>query len=158
MPTTTRPDLVAAAFASLAAAGVVLLIRIAEPFNHGIWLVAYLALVGFLAQLLLGLGQTALLSADSLGAPPRHARLAQLLFWNLGVIAVPAGVLADTRLAVVAGSVSLLAALASFRTTVRPALSAARPTHLAWAYVLLLLAMSASTLIGTALAWDMPWS
>jgi hypothetical protein len=157
MPSTTRPDLVVAALASLAAAVVALLFQIAEPFDHGVWLVAYLALVGFLAQLLLGLGQAALLSADGLGAPPRHTRLAQVLFWNLGVIAVPAGVLADTRLVVAAGSVSLLAALASLWTTVRPALSAVRPTHLAWAYVLLLLAMTASTLIGTALAWDMPW-
>lgn len=46
-------------------------------------------------------------------APPHRVRLAQALLWNLGVIAVPVGVLAATRLAVVAGSVSLIAALSS---------------------------------------------
>jgi len=160
MSTTSRPDLTAAALASLAAATVALAIRIAEPFDHGIWLVAYLVLVGFLAQLLLGLGQAALLSAFGVGAPSGQTRLAQALLWNFGVIAVPAGVLADTRLAVVAGSISLLVALASFRNTARPARpgSAACPAPLGWAYALLLLTMTASTLIGTALAWDIPWT
>ena len=155
-----RPDLTAAALTSLAAAAVVLAIRLLEPFEHAAWLVAYLFLVGFLAQLLLGRGQAVLLSAAGLPTPPRGVRLAQALLWNFGVIAVPAGVLADTRLAVVAGSVSLLAALALLWETVRPMLSVAdaRPTRLGWAYALLLLAMTASTLIGTALAWDIPWT
>ncbi len=159
MPTTTRPDLTAAALVSLVAAAVVLAIRIAEPFEHGAWLVAHLVLVGFLAQMLLGRGQAALLSAG-LPAPTRRAHQAQALLWNLGVIAVPAGVLANTRLVVVAGSVSLLTALAFFWRTARPELpcSAARPTRLGWAYALLLLTMTASTLIGTALAWDIPWT
>ena len=52
-----RPELQAAALASLAAALVALVVRMAEPFEHGVWLVAYLVLVGFLAQLLLGRGQ-----------------------------------------------------------------------------------------------------
>ena len=155
-----RPDLTAAALASFAAAAVVLAIRVLEPFNHGSWLVAYLVLVGFLAQLLLGRGQAALLSAGGLPAPPRGVRLEQALLWNFGVIAVPTGVLTDTRLAVVVGSVSLLAALASLWETARPRLpgSDARPTRLGWAYALLLLTMTASTLIGTALAWDIPWT
>jgi hypothetical protein len=159
MPTTTRPDLVAAAFASLAAAGVALLIRLAEPFEHGIWLVAYLVLVGFLAQFLLGFGQTALLSVDDLGAPPRQVRLAEAGLWNLGVIAVPAGVLADTRLAVVVGSISLLAALASFWATARPALPGGNhPARWGWAYDSILLTMTASTLIGAGFAWYIPWA
>ena len=160
MRTTTRPDLVAAALASLAAADVALVIQLAEPFDHGTWLVAYLVLVGFLAQLLLGLGQATLLSAHSLGAPSGQTQLAQALLWNFGVIAVPAGVLADTRLAVVAGSITLLGALASFANSARPALpgSDARPTRRGWAYAVLLLVMTASTLTGTALAWDTPWT
>jgi hypothetical protein len=92
----SRPDLTAAALVSLVAAAVAIAVLVAEPFDHGGWLVAYLVLVGFLAQLLLGRGQAAVLSAGGLPAPPRGVRLAQALLWNLGVIAVPVGVLAET--------------------------------------------------------------
>lgn len=160
MPTTTRPDLTAAALVSLVAAAVSLAVWISEPFEHGAWLVAYLFLVGFLAQILLGRGQAALLSAAGLPTPTRGVRLAQALPWNLGVIAVPAGVLAETRLTVVVGSVSLLTALAFFAKTAlpEPPCPAVRPDTVGWAYALLLLVMTASTLIGTALAWDIPWT
>jgi hypothetical protein len=156
----SRPDLTAAALVSLAAAAVAIAVLVAEPFNHGGWLVAYLVLVGFLAQLLLGRGQAALLSAGGLPAPPRGVRLAQALLWNLGVIAVPVGVLAETRLAVVAGSVSLIAALLSLWRTARPALTAAaaRPSPLVRGYACLLVVMTASVFVGTALAWDTPWA
>jgi hypothetical protein len=155
-----RADLTAAALTSLAAAAIALTIRVLEPFDHGTWLVAYLVLVGFLAQLLLGRGQVALVAAGGLPPPPRGVRLAQALLWNFGVLTVPVGVLANTRLAVVVGSVSLLVALASLWETARPALpgSDARSTRRGWAYALLLLAMTASTMIGTALAWEIPWA
>jgi|SRR5215211_260713 len=156
----TRLNLTAAALASLAAAAVALAVRLAEPFEHGVWLVAYLVLVGFLAQLLVGRGQTALLVAASLPAPPRRTRLTQAVLWNVGVVAVPVGVLAETRLAVVAGSISLIAALVSLARTARPGLTAARARR--WwqgcGYGVLLATMTASTLIGTALAWDIPWT
>jgi hypothetical protein len=160
MPTTTRPELTGAALFCLAAAGVAVAVRIAEPFDHGIWLVAYLFLVGFLAQFLLGFGQAALRSVGGAGPPSCGTEVAQALLWNLGVVAVPAGVLAHTRLAVVLGSISLLAAQASLWQTTRAALSrpGMPPTRLGWAYALLLLVMTASTLIGTALAWDIPWT
>jgi hypothetical protein len=155
-----RSDLTPSALASLAAASVALAARVADPFAHGTWLVAYLVLVGFLAQLLLGLGQGALLSAGGLSVPPRRVRLAQTLLWNFGVVAVPVGVLAETRLAVVAGSVSLIAALASLASTTRLRLAGARAhrSGLGWAYAVLLATMMVSTLIGTALAWDIPWT
>ena len=70
-PAAGEPDLQAAALASLAAALVALVVRMAEPFEHGAWLVAYLVLVGFLAQLLLGRGQAALLSSGGLPVPSR---------------------------------------------------------------------------------------
>jgi hypothetical protein len=160
MPIISRPDLVAAAFASLAGAGMALLVQIVQPSDHGSWLVAYLVLVGFLAQLLLAVGQGRLRSAQALGPPPGQPRLAQLLLWNLGVIAVPVGVLADTRLVVVAGTISLLTALESFRETAAAALPGSRgPTRpMGWGYALLLLGMTVSTLVGTALAWDIPWA
>ena len=53
------------AAASLVAAASVAVLRATQPFEHGIWLVAYLFLVGFLAQLLLGRGQAALLSVPA---------------------------------------------------------------------------------------------
>jgi hypothetical protein len=128
--------------------------------DHGAWLVAYLVLVGFAAQLLLGRGQAALVADGGLGAPSHRARVAQLVLWNMGVVAVPAGVLADARLAVVTGSVCLIAALGSFYRTARPALAspAGLEPALRWGYLALLVAMIASTLIGTALAWDIPWT
>ena len=153
-----RRGLTAAALASLAAAVVALVMRIADPFAHGAWLVAYLVLVGFLAQLLLGLGQSALMSTG-LAAPPRWIRSAQAILWNVGVVAVPFGVLAQTRLAVVVGSLSLIGALASLARTTGPALAEAiaRRNWLGWGYACLLAGMAASTLIGTALAWDVAW-
>jgi hypothetical protein len=152
--------LIAAPLASLGAAAVALVIRIVAPFEHGVWLVAYLVLVGFLAQLLLGCGQTALLSAGGLSIPPRRVRVAQALLWNLGVVAVPVGVLAESRLAVVAGSVSLIAALTSLGMSARVPLATAlgRRSWLGWGYAGLLAVMAASTAIGTALAWDIPWT
>lgn len=155
-----RPDLTAAALVSLIAAAVAIAVLVADPFDHGGWLVAYLVLVGFLAQLLLGRGQAALLSAGGLPLPLRGARLAQPLLWNLGVVAVPVGVLAETRVAVVAGSVSLIAALLSLWNTVRHVLpgAGARPSRLGWGYACLLVVMTASVFVGTALAWDIPWA
>jgi hypothetical protein len=101
-----------------------------------------------------------LLSTRHWTAPSRRVRFAQVLLWNLGVIAVPLGVLAETRLAVVAGSLSLLAALASLTRAVWPALAGALACQsgLGWGYAGLLTAMTASTLAGTALAWDIPWT
>jgi len=159
-PTTTRLDLTGAALACLAAAAVAVAIRVSEPFAHGDWLVAYLALVGFLAQLLLGRGQVALLPAHDLPPPPRDVRLAQALFWNLGVVAVPVGVLAEIRLAVVVGSLSLLAALASLWKTARPALvgAIAHRDQQAMSYAAHLMVMTVSVFIGSSLAWDIPWA
>ncbi len=155
-----RPDLKAAALASLVAAAVAIAVLVSEPFAHGTWLVAYLLLVGFFAQLLLGRGRAALLSAGGLAEPPRGVRLAQALLWNLGVVAVPVGVLGETRLAVVIGSVSLIAALASLWKSVHPVLTAAvaRRDRLGWGYAGLLVVMAASVFAGTALAWDIPWT
>ena len=153
-----RRDLALLSAASLLAAALAAGIRAVEPFEHGIWLVAYLFLVGFLAQLLLGAGQSALLRAAGRPAPPRRARRGQLVLWNLGVVAVPVGVLAGARLAVVIGGVALLAALDSFSSSARPVLATADTlTGLRCGYLALLWLMAASTFVGTGLAWDMNW-
>jgi hypothetical protein len=153
-----RLEPTAAALASLAAAGVALAVRVVDPFAHGAWLVAYLVLVGFVAQLLLGFGQAAL--STGCAAPARRVWLRQAFLWNLGVVAVPVGVLAQTRLAVIAGSLSLIVALASLTRNAGPGLaeSIAHRRWRGWGYAALLAAMAVSTLIGTALAWDIPWT
>lgn len=153
-----RSDLTAAALASLGAAVIAAAMQLSEPFAHGIWLITYLVLVGFLAQFLLGRGQAIVLSASQFPLPPCGIRVAQALLWNIGVVAVPLGVLIETRLAVVLGSVSLLTALTSLWKTVRPALK----TGTAWkrrgvGYAALLIFMTGSVFAGLALGWDIPW-
>jgi hypothetical protein len=155
---TRRPDLERLAATSLAAALLVAIVRAAEPFDHGIWLVAYLFLVGFLAQLLLARGQAALLARSGQPGPPASIRRAQLVLWNIGVLIVPFGVLAGSRLAVLSGSAALLVALHSFWATVREALGdASTETRLRRAYLTLMGFMAASAVIGLALAWDITW-
>jgi len=126
-----------------------------EPFDHGIWLVAYLFLVGFTAQSLLRRGEAALLASS--GSP--HEPSPQVLLWNVGSVAVPAGVLFEARLLVVVGAISLLAALALFWRSARR-LDQVLGDRRAWlrrGYDVLLVVMASSTFIGTALAWDTPW-
>jgi hypothetical protein len=145
---------VALAAVSLSAAVVAAAVEAIGQFDHGVWLVAYLFLVGFLAQLLLGHGRLVLGAEPSL--PARIP--APLVLWNIGVFAVPAGVLADSRLLVVLGSAALLGALAQFRRSVRPACG--DPVHPTWlrpGYTALIAFMGASVVAGIALAWDTPW-
>jgi hypothetical protein len=91
------------------AGGLVAAVNSAAPFAHGSWLAAYLVLVAGVAQITLGVAAAALAPAD------RSARLApaQLLLWNVGSLAVPAGVLVTQRVLVALGSIALLAALAA---------------------------------------------
>jgi hypothetical protein len=148
----------ACASISLATAVLAAAARAIEPFDHGIWLVAYLFLVGFLAQALLARGQAMLLAAGPSGADPPPVR-AQAALWNAGVIAVPVGVFVDARLFVVLGGVALLASLAAFWHAygrLRSESEIASGT-LGVAHVALILSMAASVLVGTALAWDTPW-
>jgi hypothetical protein len=152
-----RRDLLTGGFVSLVATIIAAAIFIFSPFAHGGWLIAYLGLVGFAAQVLLGAGQAALLAASASPSPSPGARLAQAGFWNVGVVAVPAGVLTETRALVVAGSVSLTAALISFLWSVRPSLGPGR-TWLTRSYAGLLAGLMASVLVGTALARDLPWT
>jgi hypothetical protein len=142
----------------LAAALIAAVARAIEPFAHGIWLVAYLFLVGFLAQVLLARGPAAVLAAapSDADAPPIGA---QTTLWNAGVVAVPLGVLVGARVFVVLGSVALLTALAAFWQASRPrrSESGAASGGAGIGYLALMVFMAASVLIGTALAWDTPW-
>jgi hypothetical protein len=141
----------------LAAAFVAAVARAIEPFSHGIWLVAYLLLVGFLAQLLLARGQATVLAAAPLDTDPPIG--AQATLWNAGVVSVPLGVLVGARVFVVIGSVALLTALAAFWRASRPrrSESGAVSGGAGVGYRALMVFMAGSVLIGTALAWDTPW-
>lgn len=128
-----------------------------DPFQHGLWLVAYLFLVGFAAQALLRRGQRELGEKASDDAEARIC--SQSMLWNLGVVLVPAGVMLDARLPVVVGGVALLVSLASFA---RSAAASRRgtgdfPIWLLRTQLALIAFMAISVLVGTSLAWDEPW-
>jgi hypothetical protein len=143
------------AAASLVGAAVAAALRVAEPYEHGIWLVAYLVLVGFAAQLLLARGQSAVAGRT----PSRGLVRLQSGLWNLGVLAVPLGVLIDSRLAIVLGAISLLVALGSYARTLYAARRQGRAGSRAMqaAYVVLVAGMTASVFVGVALGWERPW-
>jgi hypothetical protein len=148
----------ACASLSFAAAVLAAAARAIEPFAHGIWLVAYLFLVGFLAQLLLGRCQALLLATGPprISSPPIRAQAA---LWNAAVVAVPLGVLVGARLFVVLGGVALLTSLAAFWQAYRSLRSESGASRGVFGigYAVLILFMAASVLVGTALAWDTPW-
>jgi hypothetical protein len=130
--------------------------RLAVEFDHGIWLVAYLVLVGCLAPALLYAGESRLLLRPASG---RSASSAAAL-WLAGVIAVPAGVLGQSRILVCAGAACLIAALVllvdrAFTGGAIPAPERS-PTVLA-AHALTIAVMAVSTGIGVLLAWSYPW-
>ena len=132
------------------AAVVAAVARIATPFGHGWWLVAYLALVGGLSQLLLGPGLRAIVRRSTRGAPTRRTSSAQLVLWNVGTALVAIAVLAGTSAGVIAGSVLLLAALGSFALSVRRT----GPVTRGWplGYMLLVLFLASSVFTGAGLA------
>ncbi len=133
----------------LAAALAAAILRAAHAYDHGIWLVAYLLLVGAVAQALLGRGQAALLSD-----PPPGRLAAQAALWNAGVVLVPLGVLADVRLSVAAGSVLLLLALGSLA---RAARARGRRPRTAALHSALVVFMLLSVCVGYLLSGDIPW-
>jgi hypothetical protein len=114
-------------------------------------------LVGFLAQILLAAGQDSLYRRAG-GRPSVRVVRTEVLLWNLGVVTVPLGVLANARIAVVVGSCALLAALALFARSLSPSPRPHGAISTAMAYTALVLGMATSVVIGTALAWDIPWA
>lgn len=147
------------ALAFLLAAAVVALWRADTPFAHGWWLVAYLALVGGCAQLLLGPGREWIATQIGATLPSARWRRWEIGLWNTGTFAVPAGVLTDSASPVLVGSVLLLTALALHAAGLgRTARWARRPGR-GWAcpYYALVLSLSASVFIGAGFAEALPW-
>jgi hypothetical protein len=143
----------------LAAAAPAAALSATDPFEHGWWLVAYLALVGGLSQLLLGLGRAWLLSRA--GSPrPRESRLwAELTLWNVGASAVPIGVFTDSGPTILIGSAILLIALVLYAAGLRRAAGNPGRPGGGWdrAYYVLVGFLLASVLVGTGLAAALPW-
>lgn len=127
----------------IVAGGVVAAVNSAAPFTRGSWLAAYLVLVGGAAQISLAAGLVAVGSGSGCSR-------GRLMLWNFGSLAVPAGVLADSPAWVTAGSVALLCALALFaHAGLRPARARRVRTV---AYLLLVVSLAASVVVGSALA------
>lgn len=156
-PTVDPPQPLALVAALGAAAGLVAIAaRVAAESEHGIWLIAYLLLVGALAPALIARGERRLLAAPLAG---RGARLIAGL-WLAGVAAVPAGVLGDARILVCVGATCLFVALALLAARAfagRAAPAPARGRLELGAHAALLIAIAVSTGIGVALAWGQPW-
>ncbi|MCO5316740.1 MAG: hypothetical protein M9938_11360 [Solirubrobacterales bacterium] len=145
------PALIWPASLFLAVTGVVTIIRAATPFEDGIWLIAFLLLVGFLAQVLLAVGQAALRPEGISGS--RVA--AEALLWNVGTVLVPVGTMTGGKLGVILGSIALIAALALFaRSGIEAGAGGGllRPIYLLFAVF-----MAVSVATGIGLSWTQPW-
>ena len=128
------------------------------PITRGWWLVAYLFLVGGIAQILLGPGLIAIAEHARARVPSHDASLMQLILWNVGTVTVAAADLSATPAGVLAGSLLLLVALATFALSLRRVKMTARRPARGWigGYALLIAFLVGSTLIGAALAGAIP--
>lgn len=145
------PALVWPAWGFLGATAVATVVRASVEFDKGIWLVAYLLLVGFVAQILFATGQAAL-RPD--GIPPRVVA-AEAVLWNAGSVLVPVATLAGGKAGVVVGSLALIAAVLLFA---RSALGAVRGHgNLRPLFLLFCCFMAVSVATGIGLSWASPW-
>lgn len=155
---TTERGFAICASAFFVAAGAVAVVQATAPFTRGWWLVAYLTLVGGVSQLLLGSGQTALARRSAARVPGVSASRAQLVLWNAGTVTVAIADLTEVPAGVLAGSLALYAALALFSVGLRRIIVSADRLSKFWfrSYVLLLVSLTASVVIGAALAGALP--
>lgn len=145
------PALVGPAWLFLAATAIAAVVRASIDFDKGIWLVAFLFLVGFVAQMLLATGQAALRPE---GAPPRVVA-AEAVLWNVGSLLVPLATMAGGKAGVLVGSLALIAAIGLFA---RSALAANRGEGtLRPLYLLFAVFMAVSVATGIGLSWASPW-
>jgi hypothetical protein len=166
VPQRSADDLPAARCASwglglafLFAADIAAWLRATAPFEHGWWLVTYLALVGCVAQLLLARGRSTLLSRLRCAQPGGAWLRGEIALWNVGAVLVPVGVLTDGAATVRAGSALLLVALAMHAAGLYRSARSARSRRGAWerAYYTLVAFLVGSVAIGTGLADALPW-
>ncbi|MHB1223900.1 MAG: hypothetical protein ACYC2G_07635 [Gemmatimonadaceae bacterium] len=140
----------------IVAAAALAVARAITPIDRGWWLVAYLSLVGGVAQLMLGPGLIALARLRNAPAPGgRRAMMTRLVLWNAGTLLVAAANLAGAMPGVVAGSALLLGALALFTGDLRTVRATANLSAPWWVrgYVVLLVFLALSVVVGTVLAY-----
>jgi hypothetical protein len=130
--------------------------RGAVSFAHGWWLVAYLLLVGCIAQALLGIGAP-LRASRTGGRTPSTALVRwQLGLWNGGTVAVAVADLAGAPAGVLAGSVALLAGLWLFARGFVRAGGGGPPRGWLALYPVLVAFMAGSAIVGCYLAEALP--
>lgn len=116
-------------------------------FELGSWVAAYLVLVGGVAQIGLGVGQAWLAQEP----PARREVRAEVVTWNLSIVATVVGTLVASPIVTTVGGVVLVVALGRFFAGVRTAGAAsrtARTVYRGFAAILLV-----STPVGLTLAW-----
>lgn len=134
--------------------------NLTAPFAHGWWLVAYLGLVGGIAQLMLGPGQFVVADRLQTTGVPARVVAAELALWNVGTVLVPVGVLANASEALVAGRALLAAALVLFAVGLRRMTPRAqrRAPWTCRCYAATVAFLAVSVLVGLHLGEAMPWS
>jgi hypothetical protein len=134
-------------------------VRSGQPFDHGWWLVAFLALVGGLSQVTLSGGQRALAGCPAPTRPAGRVLVAELVLWNLGTVVVPVGVFAGAPAVVAVGSVALLTALALFAAATRAPPDRSPHDHRSklYAYRAVIILLTGSVLVGAGLEDALPW-
>ncbi|HYI23946.1 MAG TPA: hypothetical protein VD767_00920 [Thermomicrobiales bacterium] len=105
---------VIAGTASVIAGGLIAAVTAHDPTRHGVWTVAYLVLVGGVAQLALGIGQ-AIFTREP---PGQTTTWVEFIGFNAGNAGVIAGTLTGQTWLVDAGSVLLAGALILFLRSV----------------------------------------
>jgi hypothetical protein len=131
---------------SIVAGGLTAAVTGPTGWQHGPWVAAFLVLVAGVAQVGLGVGQS------HLTAKPMSVRsgAGACALWNSGCAVVIAGTLLSSPAVVSLGSAPLVAVLAMATTSVG---GCARRSHVAVAYLFLLVVLLISVPIGIALAW-----
>lgn len=133
--------------AAIIGGGVVAAVTRPLGFDEGSWLSAYLVLVGGVALIGLGVGQT--LFAPR--APTRSTTSRQLGGWVLSSALVVAGTLASMPVVTAVGGVILLAVLVTFIASVRGSTATGAAV---WLYRAILVVLVVSIPIGLVLAWQ----
>ncbi len=151
---TTGRGFTICACAFVVVAATVGVVQASAPFTRGWWLVAYLLLVGGLSQVLLGRGLIAIARRSTAHEFRATATGAQLALWNAGTVTVAMADLTEHPGGVLAGSATLYCALALFAIGLRHVSITARYPARRWirGYVVLLLFLASSVVIGAALA------
>jgi hypothetical protein len=140
------------AAAYLVGAGAIAALEGSVAITRAWWLVAFLALVGGVAQLLLGPGLLQL--AERVEARAPAIGLTELVLWNAGTAMVAIADLVPSPAGVLVGSLLLILALARFAGATRSVRASARRGAGGWvgAYLVLLGFLVLSVATGALLA------